>query len=131
MKNWIKQNQITDIECIVPDLAGAARGKLVPALKLIEGAELRLPQSIFLQGVNGHYPDLSKQKLPCDDDMLLLPDTTTIRHLPWADAPTAQVIHDCVDKAGNNITFSPRYVLRKVLDLYHSEGWKPVIAPEL
>jgi glutamine synthetase len=131
MKNWIKQNQITDIECIVPDLAGAARGKLVPALKLIEGAELRLPQSIFLQGVNGHYPDLSKQKLPCDDDMLLLPDTTTIRHLPWADAPTAQVIHDCVDKAGNNITFSPRYVLRKVLDLYHAEGWKPVIAPEL
>ena len=129
MKNWIKQNQITDIECIVPDLAGAARGKLVPALKLIEGAELRLPQSIFLQGVNGHYPDLSKQKLPCDDDMLLLPDTTTIRHLPWADAPPAHVIHDCVDTAGNNITFSPRHVFLTVLVRYHSSRCTAVFSP--
>jgi glutamine synthetase len=131
MKNWIQQNKITNIECIVPDLAGAARGKVVPASKLIEGAELRLPQSIFFQGVNGHYPNLTKEKLPCDDDMLLQPDTTTIRHLPWAETPTAQIIHDCVDKAGKEITFSPRYVLRKVLDLYQAEGWKPVIAPEL
>ena len=131
MKDWIKQNQVTDIECIVPDLAGAARGKIVPASKLIEGAELRLPQSIFLQGVNGHYPDLSKDKLPCDDDMLLLPDASTICHLPWAETPTAQIIHDCVDKAGKPIAFSPRNVLRRVLALYHAEGWKPVIAPEL
>jgi glutamine synthetase len=131
MKDWIKQNQVTDIECIVPDLAGAARGKVVPASKVAEGAELRLPQSIFLQGINGHYPMLSKDKLPCDDDMLLQPDTSTIRRLPWAESPSAQLIHDCVDKAGNPIAFSPRYVLRKVLDLYHAEGWKPVIAPEL
>jgi glutamine synthetase len=131
MKDWIKKNKIANVECIVPDLAGAARGKVVPASKLIESAELRLPQSIFLQGVNGHYPPLIKEKLPCDDDMLLLPDATTIRHLPWAETPTAQIIHDCVDKEGNHIPFSPRYVLRKVLDLYHAEGWKPVVAPEL
>jgi glutamine synthetase len=131
MKDWIKKNKIANVECIVPDLAGAARGKVVPASKLIESAELRLPQSIFLQGVNGHYPALIKEKLPCDDDMLLLPDATTIRHLPWAETPTAQIIHDCVDKEGNHIPFSPRYVLRKVLDLYHAEGWKPVVAPEL
>ena len=131
MKDWIKKNQVTDIECIVPDLAGAARGKVAPASKLAEGAELRLPQSIFLQGINGAYPALSKDKLPCDDDMLLIPDVSTIRRLPWAESPSAQVIHDCVDKSGSPITFSPRYVLRKVLDLYHAEGWKPVIAPEL
>jgi len=131
MKDWIKKNRIANVECIVPDLAGAARGKVVPASKLIESAELRLPQSIFLQGVNGHYPEFIKEKLPCDDDMLLLPDATTIRHLPWAKTPTAQIIHDCVDKEGNHIPFSPRYVLRKVLGLYHAEGWKPVVAPEL
>lgn len=131
MKDWIKQNQVTNIECIVPDLAGAARGKVVPASKLIEGTELRLPQSIFLHCVNGNYPALSKGMLPCDDDMLLKADASTIRRLPWAQSPSAQVIHDCVDKSGNPIKFSPRYVLRKVLDLYHAEGWKPVIAPEL
>jgi glutamine synthetase len=131
MKNWIKQNQVTNVECIVPDLAGAPRGKVVPAAKVSSGAELRLPQSIFLQSVTGNYPELSKDKLPCDDDMLLKADPTTIRQLPWAETPTAQVIHDCVDKQGKPIAFSPRYVLRKVLDLYHAEGWKPVIAPEL
>ena len=27
MKEWIEQHRITEIECLVPDLAGAARGR--------------------------------------------------------------------------------------------------------
>ena len=26
---------------------------------------------------------------------------------------------------------APRYVLRRVLDLYEAQGWEPVVAPEL
>jgi glutamine synthetase len=63
--------------------------------------------------------------------MILEPDASTIRMLPWAREPSAQVIHDCVDKNGDPITFSPRQVLRRVLAFYAAEGWKPVVAPEL
>ena len=27
MKEWIKKHQVSEVECIVPDLSGAARGK--------------------------------------------------------------------------------------------------------
>ena len=51
MKDWIKQNAITEVECIVPDLAGAARGKIMPAAKFLQSNESKLPQSIFMQGI--------------------------------------------------------------------------------
>ncbi len=131
MKDWIKQNKIREVECMIPDLAGAARGKIIPAAKFISSETLRLPQSLFLQTVTGEYPELYKELTPTDVDMILQPDADTIRHLPWAKNPSAQVIYDCVDKQGIPIEISPRSVLRRVLELYRAEGWKPVVAPEL
>jgi len=131
MKDWIEKHQITEVECIVPDLAGAARGKIMPAAKFTDSTTLRMPQSIFLQSITGEYPDLLDETNPVDVDMLLQPDPYTIRLLPWAKEPSAQVIHDCYDMDGKPIDIAPRQVLRRVLDLYRAEGWKPVIAPEL
>jgi glutamine synthetase len=131
MKDWIAQHQVTEVECIVPDLAGAARGKIMPAAKFTGAAELRMPQSIFMQSVTGDYPEIYERINPLDVDMILKPDPYTIRMLPWAREPSAQVIHDCFDMEGEPIAFSPRYVLRRVLDHYREEGWKPVVAPEL
>ena len=131
MKDWIEQNQITEVECIIPDLAGAARGKIMPASKFIGSGTLRMPQSVFMQSVTGDYPHIWEQLNPLDIDMVLEPDAKTIRMLPWAREPSAQVIHDCVDMEGNPIPFSPRQVLRRVLAFYAAEGWKPVVAPEL
>ncbi len=131
MKDWIEQHQITEVECIVPDLAGAARGKIMPATKFTNGKPLRMPQSIFMQSVTGDYPDIWERINPLDVDMELRPDPYTIRILPWAREPSAQVIHDCFDMDGGPIGISPRQVLRRVLDLYRAEGWRPVVAPEL
>jgi glutamine synthetase len=133
MKDWIKQNAITEVECIVPDLAGAARGKIMPAAKFLQSNESKLPQSIFMQGITGNYPEeLCDEINPTDADMLLRPDPSTIRMVPWAkEDPVAQVIHDCYDKQGNAIAMAPRQVLKKVIELYASQGWKPVVAPEL
>ena len=131
MKDWIEQHQVTEVECILPDMAGAARGKIMPASKFTDASALRLPQSIFLQSVTGEYPDIFDDINPTDVDMILQPDPNTIRLLPWAKEPSAQVIHDCFDKQGNPIEIAPRQVLRKVLNLYRNEGWDPVIAPEL
>ncbi|TNF87187.1 MAG: glutamine synthetase [Gammaproteobacteria bacterium] len=131
MKDWIEQHQITEVECIVPDLAGAARGKIMPAAKFTDSTTLRMPKAIFMQSVTGDYPANWEQINPLDADMVLQPDPYTIRQLPWAREPSAQVIHDCYDVDGNPIEFSPRGVLRRVIDLYRAEGWKPVVAPEL
>ncbi|MFA9419095.1 MAG: glutamine synthetase family protein [Gammaproteobacteria bacterium] len=131
MKEWIKKHQVSEVECIVPDLSGAARGKIMPASKYTDGRELRLPRTIFLQSVTGGYPELAEKISPADTDMYLQPDESTIRLIPWVEQKSAQVIHDCVDENGKPIEFAPRHVLRKVLDLYEAEGWKPIIAPEL
>ncbi len=58
MKDWIDQHQVTEIECSIPDFAGAARGKISPASKFTDNSELRLPQSIFPQSVTSEYPDI-------------------------------------------------------------------------
>jgi len=60
---------------------------------------------------------------PTDRDMHLQPDPSTVRIVPWATDPTAQVIHDCYDRDGKLISFAPRSVLRHVCDLYAAEGW--------
>jgi glutamine synthetase len=45
---WLTKNEIQDVEAFVPDMAGAARGKLIPATKFGTG-ELKLPEGIFAQ----------------------------------------------------------------------------------
>ena len=131
IRDWLEENRITEVECLVPDMTGNARGKFIPADKFIK-EDSRLPESILVQTVTGNYTRIHDELVgPMDGDMLLQPDPYTIRLLPWAREPSAQVIHDCFDMQGNPIEFSPRQVLRRVLELYRAEGWKPVVAPEL
>ena len=57
-KQWLKENSITEVECLVPDLVGIARGKILPTNKFIKGLNEdshRLPQSIFIQTISGGY----------------------------------------------------------------------------
>jgi glutamine synthetase len=131
MKDWIKKHRVSEVECIVPDLAGAVRGKTLAAGKFDNDLTLRLPQCTLLQSVNGEYPELFNEIIPTDLDMILQPDASTIRIQPWSTKKAAQVISDCFDKDGKPIEFAPRFVLRKVLDLYQAEDWKPIVAPEL
>ena len=131
VRQFLKDHGIQEVEAIIPDLAGVARGKVVPSEKYIEEEGMRLPESIFLQTVTGEYPDDDSSISPSEIDIVLKADPKTIRVVPWAAEPTAQVIHDCFYGDGRPVTMAPRYVLRRVLDLYASHGWDPVIAPEL
>ena len=131
IRQFLKDHGISEVEAIVPDMAGVARGKLVPAAKYVEEEGLRLPESIFLQTVTGEYPDDDSAINPSEIDIVLKADPSTIRVVPWAAEPTAQVIHDCYYSDGRPVTMSPRYVLRSVLELYAAQGWEPVLAPEL
>ncbi|NWH08201.1 MAG: glutamine synthetase [Alphaproteobacteria bacterium] len=133
LKEWLKERRITEVECLVPDMAGIARGKILPTNKFLTGIEkstLRLPESIFGQMVTGgdSDTDLLTYQAP---DMNLVPDPATIRVVPWYDEPTAQVVCDCADKNGNEVPTAPRTVLKRVLAQYAEHAWRPVVAPEL
>ena len=128
---FLKKHHITEIEAIIPDMAGVSRGKIIPRSKFESGEAMRLPQAVMIQTVTGDYPAGSALTGVTDPDMVCVPDPSTIRIIPWAVDPTAQVIHDCVHFDGTPVEISPRRVLRRVLERYTAKGWKPVVAPEL
>ncbi|MDP1783239.1 MAG: glutamine synthetase, partial [Hydrogenophaga sp.] len=103
LERWLNENRVTEVECLVPDLTGVARGKILPREKFTEDRGMRLPQAVVAMGVTGEFPasgpyyDVIE---PTDRDMQLRPDPTTARIVPWATDPTAQVIHDCFDHDG-------------------------------
>ncbi|MFO1377327.1 MAG: glutamine synthetase family protein [Steroidobacteraceae bacterium] len=131
IQQYLRDHGISEVEAIIPDMAGVARGKIVPAEKYAEEEGMRMPESIFLQTVTGEYPDDTSAINPSEIDIVLKADAKTIRVVPWAAEPTAQVIHDCFYNDGRPVPMAPRHVLRRVLDLYATHGWKPVVAPEL
>ncbi|WP_434025931.1 glutamine synthetase family protein [[Pseudomonas] boreopolis] len=129
---WLKERRITEVECLVPDITGNARGKIIPADKFSHDYGTRLPEGIFATTVTGDYPDdYYELTSPSDSDMHLRPDPDTVRMVPWATDPTAQIIHDCYTRDGTPHELAPRNVLRRVLDAYAAEGLQPVVAPEL
>lgn len=134
LKDWLKEHRITEVECLVPDMSGIARGKILPAAKFVSGMEngtLRLPESIFGQMVTGDDAE-TEQTTYQSPDMVLVPDPDTVRLVPWYAEPTAQVICDCVGRTdGETIAVSPRALLKRIVALYEERGWQPVVAPEL
>ena len=132
---WIKERGIAEVECIVPDMNGIQRGKVLPAnkfLKSINDRTLRIPGSVFTVTVTGAYPEGIESIVPTfDPDVMLVPDVATIREAPGYKTPTAYVIADAFDSSGKPVEIAPRQILKKVLSLYAKRGWRPVIAPEL
>lgn len=132
IEQFLQQHNISEIECLVPDMTGNARGKFLPTRKFIAEQNARLPESILIQTVTGDWSREHDQLVdPADRDMVLQPDPTTLRLAPWAKEPTAQLIHDCYDMQGELHPLATRSVLRRVLALYEAEGLRPVVAPEV
>src|SRR3984885_588746 len=132
IQQFLREHGISEVEAIIPDMAGIARGKIMPAEKFAEDGGMRLPESVFLQTVTGDYPvDTGDAMNPAEIDIILKADPKSVRRVPWAAEPTAQVIHDCFYGDGRRVAMAPRNVLRHVLELYAQRGWDPVVAPEL
>lgn len=130
---WLRARNIQDIECIVPDLAGVARGKMMPTEKFFSGPVMTMPASIFAQTISGEYPedDDRFQHNPVDGDLYFRPDYSTLTSVPWETDPTAQLIHDAYTRDGALVETAPRNVLKRILKLYEDKGWEPVVAPEI
>ena len=130
---WLEWRGIEDIECITPDQAGVARGKMMPSKKFTSDTSLALPSAVFMATISGDYPEDGHGFVyPEDDgDLKLEPDLSTLSIVPWESDPTAQVICDLVHQDGRTVEFTPRNVLRRVMDAYAKRGLRPVVAPEI
>jgi glutamine synthetase len=92
LEQWFDERRVTEIECLVPDLTGVARGKILPREKFTEDRGMRLPQATVAMGVTGEFPEEGPYYdviSPTDMDMHLRPDPSTVRIVPWATDPTA------------------------------------------
>ena len=128
LQSWLKEHAIEDVEAFVPDMAGSARGKIIPANKFGSG-QLKMPEAIFTQTITGDYIDDPNNVE--DRDMLLIPDPSTLRPVPWLADPAASVFFDCFLRNGEKVNKSPRAVLQNVLAKFADRGWVPVVAPEV
>ena len=128
---YLKDQKLDEIECVIADLPGIARGKAVPATKFARQNTFYLPDSIFYQTITGGWGEAAGEGGFIERDMLLKPDYSTATAAPWTGDFTLQVIHDAYDRKDEPILFSPRNVLKRVVELYRKEGWEPVVAPEM
>ena len=71
IQQYLRDHGISEVEAIIPDMAGVARGKIVPAEKYAEEEGMRMPESIFLQTVTGEYPDDTSAINPSEIDIVL------------------------------------------------------------
>jgi glutamine synthetase len=142
MSDWMKNlppaaqayldgKRLDEVECIVSDLPGIARGKAVPASKFARQSQFFLPNSIYFQTITGGWGEAAGEGGFTEPDMILKPDMDTATAAPWTGDWTLQVIHDVFDQAGEPVPFAPRNVLKRVVELYRARGWEPVVAPEM
>ncbi len=130
---FLEGRRLDEVECIIADLPGIARGKAVPASKFARQEYFHLPDSIFFQTITGDWGEAADE----DDggfierDMILRPDMSTATAAPWTGDWTLQVIHDAYDRKGKPVPYAPRNVLKRVVQLYRDKGWEPVVAPEM
>ncbi|MEJ8574395.1 glutamine synthetase family protein [Microbaculum marinum] len=131
--SWLRTRHIDEVECLVPDMTGMMRGKIIPREDFIRNIEsgLRLPETILLQAVTGDPAEEGGIQSETDQDIRTIPDVGTVRIVPWYEEPTAQIICDTTFNDGTPVDFAPRSVLKRIIGLYAEKGLRPIVAPEL
>lgn len=74
---FLKDKKITEVECVISDMTGIARGKIAPVDKFVSEKGMRLPESVLLQTVTGDFIDEEIYYQLLDDadiDFVCVPD---------------------------------------------------------
>lgn len=88
----------TFLELLIPDMNGIPRGKTIEATSYDKDELPHLSVSIFFQTLTGNYADAQLIYDEKDEDLLLKPDWSTYRRVPWRNEDHAQVICESLDK---------------------------------
>ena len=91
---YLDERRLDEVECIISDIPGIARGKAVPASKFARQDFFYLPDSIYYQTITGDWAEAAGDEGFIEKDMTLRPDMSTASAAPWTGDWTLQVIHD-------------------------------------
>src|SRR3546814_11667237 len=86
LEQWISDHNIDEVECIVPDINGVQRGKVLPAKKFLSSVKdksLRIPGSVFICTIDGHYPEDIDDIWDKDPDKILQIGRASGRERVW------------------------------------------------
>jgi glutamine synthetase len=82
-QDYLVDRRLDEVECIISDLPGIARGKAVPASKFARQSYFHLPNSIFFQTITGDWGEAAGDEGFIEPDMILRPDYSTATAAPW------------------------------------------------
>ena len=80
IEDFLAQHRIHEVECVIPDMTGIARGKILPKDLFLAAGEMRIPKSVLLNTVNGQQPDNGPFVGDTDPDMVFW-DNRSLMHL--------------------------------------------------
>ena len=121
------------VDVLIADSNGLFRGKQFPGEQLAKlykkGANF--PLSLMFGDVTCGTPEqLLQPPLSGDPDRVYRPVSGSLRPVPWATVPTAQVLMRPTEKDGSNLAIDPRTLLEGVIKRLNDAGYFPVIALE-
>ncbi|HEV2362757.1 MAG TPA: glutamine synthetase family protein [Caulobacteraceae bacterium] len=133
LKDWIAAHGIAEVECLLADQNGVARGKIISAADFVGHARtqsLRLASSALSITITGDYAAYKGDAI-LDPDLRLEPDPQSLAVLPGFEGTRAGVFCEPLTQAGEPWPSAPRNVLKALIRLYAGIGLRPVIAPEI
>lgn len=122
------------IDLILPDMNGLLRGKRIArsALEKTYADGVCLPMSLIATDITGNTVEETGLGYDIgDEDRICRPVPGSLRPVPWAPRPMAQLLLSMEDAQGGMFEANPREVLKRVLARYTARGLKPVVAIEL
>ena len=134
LKQWLVSHNITEVECIFPDMAGSSKGKILPVnrfIKSVEDQSLKLADSVLGQTVSGSWINESEVIDYVEEDVIMIPDLSTIKKIPWNKEPTAQIICDLYYNSVSPSDIAPRQILKNMIKTLQDENMEAIVAPEL
>jgi len=121
---FLEEQQIHYIDFVFSDLHGNLKEVTRPS---------SYATSSFLNGLYFDGSSVPGCTSIFESDMLLLPDVSTIRTIPWSqgDVRTARVMCDVFEDDNLAYEASPRNILKKVVDEAREMGYEFYVGPEL
>ncbi|MGI9477366.1 MAG: glutamine synthetase family protein [Hyphomicrobiaceae bacterium] len=136
----VEANGLETIRIVFPDPHGILRGKTIVASALASAltSGITVPSTVLLKDTSQRtaFPIWNRNAgfghgaLIGSGDVLLAPDPTTFRVLPWS-PKTGWLLCDVANRDGSPISFAPRTVLRSALGQLEKAGFALVAGLEV
>lgn len=132
MREDLQARNIDVVRMIYSDVIGVTRAKDILVSQLEKGAHNgpAFCQGVWVTTTRGGVLDAGNIASDGLQDLISRIDPNTITELPW-EPGVAYAVVDALNPDHSDNLFSPRTVLRKVIEGYAEFGLHPVVGPEL